>query len=127
MLEPSIEGIEGLEIVDLENSSGKGFPIPTTPCSCSMNGIQTLNYYFIIGADMVNLFTKNGTASMSGGIAICPGSATAIRAGLLIGDLGGCSSNGHLSSMVRDFAVSRTPVYLPRLLDYIRKDCINDL
>ena len=40
MLELAIEGIEGLRSRRL-NSSVKGFPIPTTPCSCSMNGIQT--------------------------------------------------------------------------------------
>ena len=40
MLELAIEGIEGLEIETIELER-KGIPIPTTPCSCSMNGIQT--------------------------------------------------------------------------------------
>lgn len=40
MLELAIEGIEGLEIETIELER-KGFPIPTTPCYCSMNGIQT--------------------------------------------------------------------------------------
>ena len=40
MLELAIEGIDVWRSRRL-SSSGKGFPIPTTPCYCSMNGIQT--------------------------------------------------------------------------------------
>ena len=63
MLELAIEGIEGLEIETIELER-KGFPIPTTPCSCSMNGIQTQ----IITSSLVQIWWiiyQNGTASMN--------------------------------------------------------------
>ena len=84
MLELAIEGIEGLEIETIELER-KGFPIPTTPCSCSMNGIQTQ----IITSSLVQIWWiiyQNGTESMNWW-RLCNLSGSndhAIRQGLLI-------------------------------------------
>ena len=126
MLELAIEGIEGLAIETIElERKGISYTYDTMKLLTEKN--PDTDYYFIIGADMVDYLPKwYRIDELVDMVQFVRGSASTLQGrDFLSRYLGGCASHGYLISMVRDFiAQGRKPNFLlPQpVLDYIEKE-----